>query len=424
MKSVAEGSDWSVAWVWSAAWSADYLGMLLGNLAASFLRLSRPRAILLATLLYALPAHLLQFCACLSPRLWPLFITARLVGGVFNGHWEVLTPVFLAEIAPAQIRGRLCALVPFAGALGSVAGVGLGWLLGESRLWPIFYLLLSSLFVLLSPPLCLLPDSPAHSLASSKSEGRAADGLRFYSGHVQSLAAVRKDVESWAQEEDARPLTAPQLLRLKALRPQLWLTWALAVLNIPAALVVSCSSLMLVDVGLSPAAATLHTAVLAALTLAALLLHLWLADRVSRRGQLLAGAGLSCVCLLLLGLCRRLQSAAFFALALYGVQLGVCCGIIPLYHTLVPELFPMRARVAAKSLASTLMVLHLGVALLLFRPALAALGAWAYLCLSLPLCLAFGVCAARLPETAGRELHQIVDDLREEEIVPLMAPEP
>jgi MFS family permease len=59
------------------------------------------------------------------------FVAWRITGGVAIGMASVLSPVYIAEIAPAQIRGRLVCLNELTIVLGIVAAQTLNWLIAQ-----------------------------------------------------------------------------------------------------------------------------------------------------------------------------------------------------------------------------------------------------------------------------------------------------
>jgi MFS family permease len=51
--------------------------------------------------------YLLSALGCASSSVWILFITFRFLGGVAAGASSVVGPMYISEIAPARLRGRL-----------------------------------------------------------------------------------------------------------------------------------------------------------------------------------------------------------------------------------------------------------------------------------------------------------------------------
>ncbi|THU90675.1 general substrate transporter [Dendrothele bispora CBS 962.96] len=100
------------------------LGALIGALLAGMFadRYSRRQAIFTACLVFCIGA-LFQ---CAAQTFTQLFI-GRAVGGVGVGALSALSPLYMAEISPPEVRGSLMALEQFAIVLGVVVGFWLGF---------------------------------------------------------------------------------------------------------------------------------------------------------------------------------------------------------------------------------------------------------------------------------------------------------
>src|SRR5580693_6296224 len=170
-------------------WAVSCLGWgaMAGNLAAGPLsdRFGR-RSVLLLTAVLFLASSL---TAALSTR-FPLFVVARIGGGLAVGAAILTAPVYIAEIAPARIRGSLVSL----NQLMIVVGISLSffsnyfllslgpqswrWMLGVQVIPAAAYFLL----------LLLVPESPRWLLSKSR-EQSARTVLELVHG---SVAAERQ----------------------------------------------------------------------------------------------------------------------------------------------------------------------------------------------------------------------------------------
>ncbi|KAJ7189121.1 MFS monosaccharide transporter [Mycena filopes] len=100
------------------------LGALIGALASGVLadRYSRRHSIFAACVIFNIGA-LFQ---CLASNLTHLFI-GRAVGGVGVGALSMLSPLYISEISPPEVRGSLIALEQFSIVLGVVVGFWIGF---------------------------------------------------------------------------------------------------------------------------------------------------------------------------------------------------------------------------------------------------------------------------------------------------------
>ena len=156
-------------------WAVSCLGWgaMAGNLAAGMLsdRLGRKRLLLLTSVLFLASALI----AALSEN-FTVFVVARICGGLGVGAALLTAPVYIAEIAPARIRGRLVSL----NQLMIVIGISLSffanyfllslgdqcwrWMLGVQTIPAAVYFLL----------LLLVPESPRWLLSKSREQDARA----------------------------------------------------------------------------------------------------------------------------------------------------------------------------------------------------------------------------------------------------------
>ncbi len=112
--------------------SSLLVGCLLGAAGASIIgdRYGRRRSLIASALLFALSS----FGAALASTV-TVFSAARLFGGLAIGLASVLTPVYIAEIAPSRNRGALVSLNQLAIVVGILSAYLVNWQvarLGES----------------------------------------------------------------------------------------------------------------------------------------------------------------------------------------------------------------------------------------------------------------------------------------------------
>ncbi|KAI5835369.1 hypothetical protein K523DRAFT_368348 [Schizophyllum commune Tattone D] len=100
------------------------LGALIGALGAGVLadRYSRRHSIFVACLIFLI-GSLFQ---CLAHSLFDLFV-GRAIGGVAVGALSMLSPLYISEVSPPELRGSLMALEQFSIVLGCVLGFWTGF---------------------------------------------------------------------------------------------------------------------------------------------------------------------------------------------------------------------------------------------------------------------------------------------------------
>ena len=142
------------------------------------------------------------------------FVIYRLIGGLAVGAASILAPLYISEIAPSRIRGRLATLQQLMIVIGLFMAFMSNYLLvgisggAEEELWLGFQtwswmfwaeILPASLFVVV---LIFIPESPRYLVASNQSE----KALKVLSGisNVEDATIKVADIQSTVRE-DSRP---------------------------------------------------------------------------------------------------------------------------------------------------------------------------------------------------------------------------
>ena len=207
-------------------WSALVGALVAGTLSDKFGR--RP-LLRLAGLLFVATS----IGTGLAPS-FPLFVTSRLLGGVAIGIASNLSPMYIAEIAPAHLRGRLVSVNQLTIALGVMAAQLVNWLIAEptpagiavAALPPDSWNVLTGwrwMFGVTAIPaavfffaMLFVPESPRW-LAKKGWSDRARSVLTRVGGQVYAERSVR-DIEATLVNEidrvDLRELLHPKMLKI------------------------------------------------------------------------------------------------------------------------------------------------------------------------------------------------------------------
>src|SRR5271154_1791946 len=113
-------SEQLVGWANSSA----LVGCFLGSLAAGYLgnRFGRRRLLLVSAILFSISSGLTGWSYSFSA-----FIFWRIVGGTAIGLSSNISPLYIAEISPAPVRGRLVSLNQFAIVVGILLAQIANW---------------------------------------------------------------------------------------------------------------------------------------------------------------------------------------------------------------------------------------------------------------------------------------------------------
>lgn len=172
-------------------WAVSCLGWgaMVGNLAAGTLsdRFGRRSVLLLTAVLFFASS-----LAAASSTTFPVFVAARICGGLGVGAAILTAPVYIAEIAPARSRGSLVSLNQLMIVIGisisffsnyfllSLGAASWRWMLGVQAVPAAIYFLL----------LILVPESPRWLLSKGREEG-----ARAALAAVHGLAVAQRELE-------------------------------------------------------------------------------------------------------------------------------------------------------------------------------------------------------------------------------------
>jgi len=170
-----------------AVMGSAILGCPFGPLAGVWMadRLGRRRTLIVSTVLFMLSAI---GCAVAS-GLWELLLW-RFVGGMGVGLASTVSPMYIAEVAPARLRGRLVVVNQLAIVIGLSMSVLVTYGLSFGGHWRIMFATQALPVLCLMIGLLLVPESPRWLAAA----GRFADALAVLAkinGQTQAEREVR-----------------------------------------------------------------------------------------------------------------------------------------------------------------------------------------------------------------------------------------
>jgi SP family sugar:H+ symporter-like MFS transporter len=300
----------------------------------------------------------------------------RVIGGVAIGIASVIAPTYIAEVAPASVRGRLASLqqlaivtgifisllvdYAIAGAAGSAETPWLGGL--DAWRW---------MFIAMIVPAALyglcafsIPESPRYLVA----KGRLADATAVLTLTLGTAGvAVKIDQIAVSLERDTAPswsdLRGPAL----GLLPIVWVGIGLSVFQqfVGINVIFYYSSVLWQAVGFSESNSLAITVITSIVNIATTFVAIALIDRIGRRPLLLigsAGMALTLGTLAIIFAGAPLNAAhqpqlsgssgliALFAANLFVVSFGMSWG--PVVWVLLGEKFPNRIRASALAVAA------------------------------------------------------------------------
>jgi len=340
---------------WAA--SSALVGCMAGAAAAGTLsdRFGRRTMLVISAVLFAVSG-----IGCALPRTIVEFNIYRIIGGIGVGFASMLSPLYIAEVAPARIRGRLVSVNQFAIVTGMLVvyfvnyfialqgndawniEVGWRWMLGSESL-PAF-IFLAGLFA--------VPESPRWLVK----QGRRQEASRIL---------ARVDGEQMAGEELSRldgllkqePGTLADLFR-PGLRRVLALGIALAVLQQVTGINVFLyyGPEIFKHLGNETNAALLQTVIVGAVNLTFTIAAVLVVDRLGRKPLMILGSAGMGISLTFLGLAAYLQKTELWVLTFmltYIASFAIAIG--PVTWVLLSEIFPTKVRGRAMAIATLLL---------------------------------------------------------------------
>jgi len=389
------------------------LGALVGSLAGGEIadRLGRRTALLAAAGLFAAGAAVEAFAPNVT-----ILVAGRLVVGFGVGVAAVAAPLYAAELAPAEHRGRFVSAYQLAITIGIFLAYLIDQALASDREWRIMLGVSAVPALLLLVAILPAVESPRW-LVRMGQRDRARDSI------VRARPWVDPDVRLKSIEDSLRdepPNASWSEVFAPAWRRPLTIGIGLAVFQQITGInaVIYYSDRIFAAAGFSsPQAQTMATTwAIGAVNVVATLIAVAFIDKLGRRPLLLAGLAGMCASLAAVGLAFFSAGTAgmsptagmvtLVALILFIVSFAFSLG--PVVWTVINEIFPGRVRGRAVAVATAV---NWGAAFLVsefFITLVDAIGEAGTFALFAIFCVAGGVWVYhRVPETKGRSLEQI-----------------
>ncbi len=387
--------------------SSLLVGCVLGASAAGWSsdRFGRKRMLIAAAILFAVSA-----AGAALPRTIIELILARLVGGVAIGVTSMLSPLYIAEVSPADRRGRLVTLNQTAIITGILAAYVIAYFLADTgpANWRWMFGLAAIPALGLWIALLFVPESPRW-LAKQGRKDEAFAVLSRIGGRFHAGSELREIEEAAAAEVE---LALSQLFR-PGLRTALLIGVALAILQQITGIntILYYAPAIFLKAGYSSESnAFLASLAVGAVNFVFTVVALSVIDRLGRKPLLLVGSGGMAISLALLGTALRFQgeSSPFLLPAILSYVAFFAVGLGPVVWLLLSEIFPTRIRGRAMSLATISLWIACFIVSLTFLSLVNVLTMAGAFWLYAVLCAVTFVFVWRvIPETRGKSLEEI-----------------
>jgi sugar porter (SP) family MFS transporter len=336
-----------------------------------------------------------------------LFVTARFVAGIGVGMASMLSPLYIAEVAPAKSRGRMVAINQLTIVIGILITNLVNYKLRNSGAdawrWMVGLGAIPSGFFLLGA--WWLPESPRWLVKAGKNE-MAAAVLSKISGAAtvkESITSIQKSLTGIRSTSNYADVFSKAALPAVIVGVGLAMFQQFCGINV----VFNFTTTIFESIGFSKDDQLKQTVFIGVTNLLFTLLAMWQVDKLGRKPLMVIGAIGLAVLYIVSGLLLQNKSLAaawplLAAIGVYAMTLG------PVTWVLISEIFPAPIRGTGTSVA--VISLWLSYALLVFTfPILASkLGAYT------PFYIYSGICVlgllfvvSKVKETKGKTLEDI-----------------
>jgi len=408
------------------AMSSALIGCLIGALISGGLsdRFGRKKLLLLAAFLFTVTGIL----TALAPS-FSIFITNRLLGGVAIGLASNLSPMYIAEISPASMRGRFVSVNQLTIVIGILAAQLVNWLIAEpvaagataaeilaswngqagwrwmfgAEAVPAFLFFLLMFFV---------PESPRWLVKNGRSE--AAGRILAKVGGPGFAAEALTDIRATLGAGEIgrvrfRDLLEPGLAKVLLVGIVLAVYQQWCGINV----IFNYAQEIFTAAGYGVSDVLFNIVITGAVNLIFTLVAIRLVDRLGRRPLMLAGSAGLAVVFGLIGASYAFHSGGVHILLLVLIALSLyALSLAPVTWVLLSEIFPNRIRGAAMSVSTFSLWSACFVLTYTFPHLNKGLGPagtfWIYAGISV---LGFLFIKSRVRETKGKTLEQIEREL-------------
>jgi sugar porter (SP) family MFS transporter len=406
--------------------SCALIGCLVGALVAGGLsdKFGRKKLLIAAALIFTVTS----LGNALAGN-FTIFIAWRIFGGVAIGLASSLSPMYIAEIAPAQIRGKLVAVNQLTVVIGILLAQAINWSLVRNlptgatddfirnswfgqQGWRWMFGLTAAPAILFFAGMFLVPESPRW-LAKNGKAKLAREILKKIGGENYAEAATAEIQSTLASEEIQRvrfaDLLEPKMRKVIILGVVLAVFQQWCGINV----IFNYAEEIFRAAGYDISTVLKNIAWTGSVNLAFTFVALGVVDRAGRRPLMLFGSAALAVIYGAMGFCYHSGVQGLPMLLLVLAAIGCyAMSLAPVTWVVISEIFPNRIRGAAMAVAVSSLWIACFLLTYTFPMLNVQLGSAGTFWLYGAICAAgFMFVFFKLPETKGKTLEQIEKEL-------------
>ncbi len=418
-----KGNAWKAGWAMSSALAGCLGGALLSGAVTD--RLGRKKVLIAAAVMFT-------WSAIWTALSWSFntFIIARILGGVGIGLASNVSPMYIAESSPSEMRGRFVSINQLTIVIGVLLAQIVNLLIYNLnpvaddasadmilKSWNGQYgwrwmfaaeALPAGLFFLLA---LIIPESPRWLLKQRLTEQARVifakiGGAAYADAEVADVDAT---LEGGHGRLNLRELLSPKLFRILGLGIFIAMFQQWCGINV----IFNYAQEIFESAGYDVSGMMFNIVITGVVNLVFTFVAIRTVDRWGRRPLMLLGSGGLMITYAILGACYFFELKGFIVLVV--VLTAIACyamTLAPITWVLLSEIFPNRIRGAAMSLCVSALWIACFALTVTFKPINMALGAAGTFWLYGAICLVgFVVMLRKVPETKGRSLEEIEREL-------------
>lgn len=405
IKSYYQLSEAQLGWTGSSL----YVGCIIGTLFTGYFtdRFGRKPPLILAALIFTVSSVLMGW----APS-YHLLIVWRIIAGIGVGAASMLSPLYIAEISPSAIRGRMVSINQLAVVIGILLAYTSNYMLADTPdNWRWMFASGAVPAIIFFACVFLVPESPRW-LVSKGLLDKARTILEKLNGKAtaeQQLESIQQAHRNEVKGKIA-DLWKPGVISLVVLGVTIAIFQQISGANA----IFFYAPIIFEKAGMDVNDQLFQQILIGSINLIFTLLAMQLVDRLGRKKLMMGGALLMSLWLLLVGLCFSFNMLGGYMLTTFVLAFiaTYATTLAPVTWVLISEIFPTKIRGMAVSVATAALWVACFTLAYAFPVLIEAVNAAQTFYLFAGICLIYFFILFRFaPETKGKTLEEVEKEM-------------